>query len=272
MNKIIVLFLLISIISCKKETLNNIPSYITIESITIDDNSTLNNITDAWVYIDDDLQGVYELPANFPVLAEGEHKLRIKAGIKDNGIASTRVSYPFYSSYIIENHVFNPELTISISPEVSYLENVNFFIEDFEGAGIDLEATSISDTSIIEFDNGINKYGGGVLIDSLITFEITTDELRNLPQAGAPVYLELDYKCNTPFLVGVYINFPQSAVLQKDLLWITPKEDWNKIYITLTSTISEAVGADFFKIFFSMKRDFTLDKNTIYFDNIKVVY
>jgi hypothetical protein len=60
--------------------------------------------------------------------------------------------------------------------------------------------------------------------------------------------------------------------LQKDLLWITPKEDWNKIYITLTSTISEAVGADFFKIFFSMKRDFTLDKNTIYFDNIKVVY
>ena len=101
--------------------------------------------------------------------------------------------------------------------------------------------------------------------------EITTKEFSNLPQAGAPVYLELDYKCNTRFLVGVYVNFPQS-VLQKDLLWINPKENWNKIYINLTSTVSEAVGADFFKVFIGMQRDFTLDENSICFDNLKVIY
>ncbi|MEC9209962.1 MAG: hypothetical protein VX762_06010, partial [Bacteroidota bacterium] len=203
MNRIIVLLLLISIFSCKKENINEVPSYITIESITLDENST-HNITDAWVYIDDDLQGIYELPANFPLLAQGKHKLRVKAGIKDNGIAGTRVSYPFYSSYIVEDQEFTPEVTMAITPEVSYLESANFFIEDFEGIGMDLDTTSISDTSIIEFDTGINKYGGGILIDSLSTFEITTDELNNLPQAGAPVYLELDYKCNTSFLVGIY--------------------------------------------------------------------
>ena len=38
------------------------------------------------------------------------------------------------------------------------------------------------------------------LTDSLITFEIATNELENLPQAGAPVYLELDYKSKTEFL------------------------------------------------------------------------
>jgi hypothetical protein len=60
--------------------------------------------------------------------------------------------------------------------------------------------------------------------------------------------------------------------LQKDLLYINPKEDWNKIYINLTSAVSEAVGANFFKVFISMQRDFVLDTNSIFFDNIKVVY
>jgi hypothetical protein len=266
-----ILLILVSIISCKKEDVNDIPSYINITNINLDDNAT-HNITDAWVYIDDKLKGVYELPASFPVLVKGKHKLRVKAGIKDNGIAGSRIPYSFYSSYIIEEQEFNPEEILSITPTVSYLDSVNFFIEDFEGVGIDLETTSTSDTSIIEFNNGSNNYGGGVLSDSLFIFEITTDELSDLPQSGAPVYLELDYKCNTQFLVGVYVNFPQSSVLQKDLIWINPKQDWNKIYVNLTSTISEAVGADFFKVFIGMQRDFTLDTNTIYFDNIRVVY
>ena len=251
--------------------MNNIPAYISIESITLNENSSYN-ITDAWVYINDNLQGVYELPASFPVLEEGKHKLRIKAGIKENGIAATRVYYPFYSSYIIEEQEFTPKTTISISPTVNYLyDPEDVFNEDFESAGIDLETTAISNASIVEFDDGDNKYGGGILVEDLMSFEIATDELHDLPQQGAPVYLELDYKSNTQFLIGVYVNFPQS-VLQKDLLWINPKENWNKIYVNLTPTISESVGADFFKVFIGMKRDATLDTNTIYFDNFKVAY
>ena len=269
MKRITIIFLLISIFSCKEENIN-IPAYITIENIELDENTSYN-ITDAWVYIDDNLQGVYELPANFPVLKDGKHKLRIKAGIKDNGIGGTRIPYPFYSSFIVEEQDFEPQITIDLTPQVNYIDSTNFFIENFEGNGFDISTTLISDTTIIYLNNGLNSYAGGVLIDSLITFEIATEELTDLPQAGAPVYAELDYKCNTEFLVGLYINFPQS-VLQKDLLWVNAREDWNKIYINLTPTISESIGADFFKVFIGMKRDFTLDTNTIYFDNLKVVY
>ena len=105
-----------------------------------------------------------------------------------------------------------------------------------------------------------------------MTFEIATEELDSLPQQGAPVYLELDYMSNTQFLVGLYVNFPQGAVLQKDLLWVTPKEEWNKIYINLTSSISESIGAESFKVFIVMKRDFDQNINSMYFDNFKVVY
>ena len=54
---------------------------------------------------------------------------------------------------------------------------------------------------------------------------------------------------NTKFLVGIYANFPQSLVLQKDIIWITPKEEWNKIYINLSSTIQESNQAESFKVF-----------------------
>ena len=267
MNRIIALLLLISIISCKKENINNIPSYITIESITLNENST-HNITDAWVYINDQLQGVYELPAEFPVLENEVQTLRVRAGIKSNGIASSRIAYPFYSSYF-EEVMFNPDSIIIITPTVSYLDSLDFWLEDFEiGLSLDVDSLSFSTDNF----NGIdNEYGKITLQDSMFLSEITTFELPPLPQAGAPVFLELDYKSNAQFLVGVYVNFPQD-VLQKDLLWINPKDDWNKIYINLTSTISEGVGAESFKVFIGMKRDFSLDKNELYFDNVKVVY
>lgn len=269
MNRIISLLIIIFFSSCNKNDIV-FPYYISINDINIDENTT-TKITDAWVYIDDNLLGVFELPANFPALEDGIHKLRIRAGIKENGISGTRVPYPFYSSFIIEDFEFNSNQAYSFNPQVNYLQDLNFFIEDFEGVGLDLETTLISDTTIIEFNNLSNSYGGAVLVDSLLTFELTTDELINLPQAGAPVYLELDYKSNTQFLVGVYVNFPQS-VLQKDLLWINPKENWNKIYVNLTPSISEAVGANFYKVFIKMKRDFSVDTNSLFFDDIKIVY
>ena len=81
-------------------------------------------------------------------------------------------------------------------------------------------------------------------------FEASTQDLI-LPQQGAPVYLEIDYKSSTEFLVGMYINYSQDVV-KRELLWVTPKQDWNKIYINLTSTVSESIGAVSFKVFINI--------------------
>ncbi|HOV12628.1 MAG TPA: hypothetical protein PLL90_12785, partial [Bacteroidales bacterium] len=74
--------------ACKKTDL--VPSYIHIDKIDLNttyefDGSNSCKITDAWVYIDGDLQGIYELPATFPVLANGQHTIMVRAGIKLNG-------------------------------------------------------------------------------------------------------------------------------------------------------------------------------------------
>jgi len=269
MKKITYLMILLGFASCKKEDAGDIPTYLKIDNIALDEGNTTSNITDAWVYVNDQLQGVYELPAKFPVLEKEIQTVRIKAGIKVNGIASSRIAFPFYTSYF-KDITFAPNETKTITPIVSYLDSIDFFVEDFEGAGVNIKVTAISETSLLNLVDGDNHYGGGVLTDSLFTFEIATDELKDLPQAGAPVFLELDYKSNTQFLVGVYVNYPQSVV-QKDLLWINPKQEWNKIYVNLTTTISEGINASSFKVFIGMRREGE-GPNELYFDNLKVVY
>ena len=69
-------FIFFAFVSCKKENLT--PSYIKINDIELNSSST-EKITDAWVYIENQLQGVYELPAKFPVLETGNKEIRIRA-------------------------------------------------------------------------------------------------------------------------------------------------------------------------------------------------
>jgi hypothetical protein len=98
MNKFIIIFF-IFLISCSKNDVE-IPTLITVNefelSSTSISGSNSQNISDVWFYVNDSLQGVYELPASFPVLKTGINNVRLKAGIKVNGISSTRVTYPFF--------------------------------------------------------------------------------------------------------------------------------------------------------------------------------
>lgn len=258
-------------ISCEKD--DKIPSYLKVNNVNLNYNqnfgSITENITDVWVYIEDNLQGVYEIPVEFPVLEEGIKNIRVKAGIKANGIASTRIQYPFYSSFLDTINLVKDE-TIEIFPTFSYNDAFDAIIEDFENSGTTVDSTISSEIDFTIVNEDENKYAFAEIISPLINFEIATQDLT-LPQQGAPVYLELDYKSSTEFLVGMYINYPQDVV-KSELVWVTSKQDWNKIYINLTQTVSESIGAQSFKVFFNMRRNDPSSNEEISLDNIKVLY
>src|SRR5262245_62560163 len=71
-----------------------LPVYTRVDSIpfsitSANQGSGTSSIVDAWVYLDDQLVGAFELPARFPVLAEeGTHTLTVSPGILVNGIKS----------------------------------------------------------------------------------------------------------------------------------------------------------------------------------------
>ena len=258
-------------ISCEKD--DKIPSYIKVNNVNLNYNqnfgSITENITDVWVYIEDNLQGVYEIPVEFPVIEEGIKNIRVKAGIKANGIASTRIQYPFYSSFLDTINLVKDE-TIEIFPTFSYNDAFDAIIEDFENSGTTVDSTISSEIDFTIVNEDENKYAFAEIVSPLINFEIATQDLT-LPQQGAPVYLELDYKSSTEFLVGMYINYPQDVV-KSELVWVTSKQDWNKIYINLTQTVSESIGAQSFKVFINMRRNDPSSNEEISLDNIKVLY
>jgi len=97
--------------SCRKfDGDQTIPAFIRIDTISLTsdyftEGANTHNISDAWVYVNDQIIGAFELPALIPVLAKGTNKLEIRPGIKLNGISSTRAPYPFYKPFITQYDV-----------------------------------------------------------------------------------------------------------------------------------------------------------------------
>ena len=270
--------------SCKKADINDgVPSYISIPSIKVDSiqsgvGSNSHKITDAWVYFNNNLQGCYPLPTTFPVLLSGKQNISIKAGIKNNGIAATRVKYPFYD-YFNAEIILTKDSVIVLNPGVSYANIDSIIFEDFEfnnpilNQYTIIDTTENSDTTYLSNNTTIFEGNslGAHLASPHNTFEIAIEEIQ-LPKVGTPVYVELNYKCNTPFQVGVYANLTD-AVITNSIVTITPKNEWNKIYIDLTSSILNTNYADSHTVFISMKRDInSTEMAELYLDNFKIVY
>ncbi|MGC6469666.1 MAG: hypothetical protein ACON4E_00160 [Flavobacteriales bacterium] len=268
-------FIVLVFTSCEIiNTEEEIPAIIDINDITVSGGYT-SNISDAWVYVDNEFIGVYPLPASFPILKTGLQSIVIDAGIKKNGISSSRENYDYYTSFTQDVNLESNKST-SLNPEISYSISSFPFVEDFEGIGTVLEVITDSANHQLEkvYDNS-NSMFGNYHAKSTISgqfgeiFECNSENI-NLP-TDRKVYLELDYKCNSTLVVGMYCNYP-SQVVKSAVMYLNPKSNWNKIYISLSELISNHTNAQDFKLFFGMSRDTTLTENNIFLDNIRLVY
>ncbi|MBE6335638.1 MAG: hypothetical protein E7066_03035 [Lentimicrobiaceae bacterium] len=285
----VALFASIGLFSCNKFKGNQeIPAYIHIDTFLLTTNypyegAASHKITDVWLYIDDNLNGCYELPAIIPVLERGKHKVTLYPGIKLNGISATRTVNPFYKPYIIEDHIFQEKIVDTVLPSVTYFSkdesSIEFWIEDFERQ-VSLDETATSDTTITrterdapenwddEFNN--SHYSGYVWIgDTLNYFCIASPEFYNLPNQGDNVFLEIDYKSTDVFEVGMFAKISGIETIQ--LIYVNPSPVWNKIYVNLGPNITDAQEAQYFKFYIAGSVDESSEAH-YYFDNIKLVY
>lgn len=261
-----------------------IPAYIQIDTITlsttyIEEGTASHKITDAWVYVDDELVGTYELPATIPVLKSGSHKITVNAGIKMNGIAATRIPYPFYEPYEVTTELFADSIII-LKPVVEYYTSTNFvWMEDFESQGYTLEETSLSDTTLNRI-TGTSDVFGGAGSSGLFAmrnpphslFECKTTNKYELPKGGTPVFLELNYKCNNTFRIGIFANELGLSTQVPQTIVINKSENWNKIYVNLTNEVSLFVNAIDYNVYFGVIPDDGVYEPKVYIDNVKLIY
>ncbi len=279
------LLLVLLLSGCTKTSIDEVPSYINIAGskliVTDIQGSGSQKISDAWVYADNDLVGAFELPKKFPVLKSGTTQLLIFAGIKLNGFNETRSPYPFYEKISIPVNLEREKITDLGLLTFSYVAGTKFaWKEDFEQANLSIDTTARSEVNLVRtqlaelatvFPGEGNKYTAKVLIpNDSVVFECATHDSFILPTDGSSVFLEMNYKSNNEFTVGLLVNGSVSS--QRSILVINPSSSWNKIYINLTPTLSSITSATSFRVFLTAKKN-TKDANgEIYFDNMKLLH
>lgn len=262
------------------------PSYIQVDDFSFDPAPTISElgsssstkIKDVWVYVDNDFQGAYELPARFPVLKTGNHNIILTPGIFLNGIATTRSPYPFYKGSF-HNVDLPANGTIKLNPVTSYYDAVKCaYCESFEGSGFSLAKTIISDTIMYQLPAGdpnvFEGTGAGVvyLDDNHPFFEVASTSAVPLPGSGVPVYLEFDYKINQEMKAGLLVTYANSTAVQIPIITLNPTTGWNKIYIQLGYTVSAYPGSSGFKVYFGAVKDAGVSNPVFYLDNIKILH
>jgi hypothetical protein len=281
------LFLGLILGACVKN--NPDPAWLEVSEWSLVANATHNgeegqlthNITDAWVYVDDQLVGVFEVPFKIPILKEGSVNIRIYPTIRVNGISATKMRnehlVPFETT-----GVFVKNQVLSISPVTRYRDDVNFWVEDFEDINIKLTDDPNTSSAQLTLSNDSlqwfnGNYYGKVLLsaqDSMWVAYTNQDQQLSIPK-NKQAMLEIDYCNSVPFTN--YLLFVNANGTNENVMVTMNKSPleslrWKKIYILLSEVITAGPNNTNYIQAFRAFYDTSISNNLILIDNIKVVY
>lgn len=274
------LILFISFISCNKSSLKvDAPAYLIVDSMNVSttpsfQGTSSSKISDVWVYIDGNQEGVFELPAKIPIINDGVKDVILYPGIKKDGGAYSRVVYPFYEPFN-SNLNFNKGGTDTITPVLTYQSGTNFWLETFEDPSIKFGKVDTSMTGLVRINDNEGAFAGNYsgklefLKDENIN-EIITSQKFDFPNQGLPVFIELNYTNTTNLRVFIEIDNNGNKATY-DIVYLYPKAYWNKIYLDLTYITSFNANASFFEIGFGISNDKSREDDYAILDEIKLL-
>jgi hypothetical protein len=267
-----------------------VPAYLNIDSLGFYcDNdiqgSDNQKITDAWVFVDDDLIGGFELPTTIPVLKNGTHKLEIRPGIILNGIPDTRAPYPCIEPIRFEDFDFYSDSAVIAFGTTTYYDNTEFvWMEDFEDPSLAIHASVNSDTIIYitepanapgAFLDSHSQYSGISYVDNTHPFtQLVSDNGSGggfVFDRGDYIFLEMNYRNNIPIVIGLYIELMDNTIEQRSFLIANPSDTWKKIYVNFTPIVNETTDAVNYKIYFEAYHPEGNETEFIMLDNLKLV-
>ncbi|MFI5173120.1 MAG: hypothetical protein ACHQFW_12065, partial [Chitinophagales bacterium] len=238
-----------------------------------------SKITDAWVYANNEFIGAFELPATVPILASGETSIIVYAGIKENGISGTGMIYPFYNGYTITKNLVEgitdtifPSTTYKPSTAISFLFRDRFEIgNSFEAVESNAELNTTSNPELV-FE-GVRS-AITTMTDDLDTFRVGTrsDNPLFFPTIDHQLFLEIDYMADISYNVWLKCITTGGSTIYDELLTITPKDYWNKIYVNLNPALQFFAQYQPESYILEFRAyNTTSDTTSILFDNLKII-
>jgi hypothetical protein len=254
-----------------------IPSYLRINSVNFNSfsnqGSSSHQITDVWVFMDDELIGAFEVPCTIPILEEGSHRFLIRAGIKMNGTSTTRAIYPSYKGWD-STFTINRGQVVSVTPWFQYFPATDFvWLENFDEPGLSFTDSGAIVQNVFHLTQSPTEVFEGARsgyakldTDSNDLF-IRSQFFTGLYPAPSFVYMELNYRCDQPFSVGIMTRQYE----YRNVATISPRSNWGKIYINLTDAVNQAPSSTGYAFYITQRLPGDVSESYLYLDNIKVV-
>lgn len=261
--------------ACVKE--NSVPAYLYIPSFTLTTSSgqgtAAHKITDVWVYVDGQAQGIYQLPAQFPVVDIGKHDVLLFPGVRNNGIKSNPVIYPFLNSFKTSMDLKSGKID-TLRPVTTYTSGTVFkVLEDFEtNNSLNVDRDGVSTVRFGQIADGFEgKCAGLTMTKTNSYFEKAMSSKVTLPDASQNIYLEMHYKTQAPLSVGIFGTSATNSIGATTYkVTLFPTDSWNKTYINLTNEVKDLRMTDFQVVFRSLLPD-SIATATVLIDNIKLL-
>lgn len=274
-------FVVLSGSSCRIiDPSEDIPSYIRIDSVTLstspDQGSNSQKITDAWIYVDNELIGAFELPCTVPVLMEGTHTISVRAGVKEDGMSTMRAIYSYYAHWQSSVTLVRGNVA-EVSPVFQYTSTSHFAWKyDFEGSFGTYDDHSYNPfpglVNIITNTDAFETSSGYVHLDANMNYCLlqSSDSFQLNPQSE--LWLEANYRCNQEFSIGL-LNTSSTTANPELINWVAvaPSLTWNKIYVRFNDAIAGLPLTNYYKVFVRMQLTGQQSDGHYYFDNFKLV-
>lgn len=260
------------------------PSYIFVNEFRLkplmNQGSNSERITDIWLFNDTEFLGMFPLPAKIPLLLYGEQNLTIQAGIKENGIGATPENYPFFNTIKVMVNLTALK-TDTLKLETSYLLSSKFhFVENFENntSFFSFLVSGLPENRVLpNSDNNVfeGKFSGKIqLTKSAPVVTVGSNaKYKNTFNPGQPVYLEMDYKGETPCVIGVQFydteNIEEAGIIVP-IAGFKESADWKKIYFNLGSTLALRKSL-YYRVIFNAALPEGKENASVHFDNIKLI-
>ncbi len=252
---------------------------VNVNTILLNEGEGTYNITDVQVFANEQFVGAFELPATVPILEKGPVRLSVNAGIKNNGISSNRIIYPFYEPLLLNVNLEPGLITPLNQTETATFEyfpsGLIFNIEGFESIGNAILPTAASTATFTTTNDPAevrSGTGAGKIVlaeGSSYFFATTTWQLPVLPR-GRTMYLEIDFKGTAPLEVGVFTTNPITA--KTFAIGLLPKDEYTKVYIEVTDEVSQQISMSGIKFYFEAVLQPGQIEATIFIDNFKFIF
>jgi len=259
------------------------PAYLQIDDYTVITDSNLqgtNNqkFTDVMVASSTTNYGYYPIPGKIPIPITGSTYLSIRPVVKINGVGALRLDYPFLKGSDTTLSLTAGQVT-KFKPVFKYYSNLHFrFLESFNVGSSYIVNSNLADTFCVKPSYLYTPSFDGRCLYMQLDAAHTVCQAQSqntfyLPTDGTNVYIEINYKCNTAFEVGIIGSTSQNGPLtdQRSAGGANASASWNKLYISLSDLLRTQPTYLNYYLYFYTTYDTSNPLNQIYIDNIKVI-